>query len=421
MTSTPISNDHILARRAIEALRNGVPSASAVTALGSMQPEAEERFLHQLDQLGESNASDLSFVPGLLISGEFGTGKSHTLAWMEQAALEQNFIVSKVVLSKETPLHAPAKVFQAAVREARLPQGNGSLIHELATQIDYRSKEAEPFLNWAIYQQPHGIIAATVRIHEVAGDPEMAEAIEDYWSGEKIKVSTVKNALKLIGQTQAFDIKPLRIAELAPIRFEFGARFARACGYKGWVMLLDEAELIARYTLLQRGKAYAELARWLRPTDGNGIQGITAVAAITRDFAFEMFANKNDQEDVPDRLSRKGDVQGQILAEHAISGIDIINNDSTAIKPPDGEMLSTIHSRIRDLYRDAHDWDAPLSELKNVVLAKSMRSHIRRWITEWDLARFYPDIKIINIKEGSISANYEEDSELSSGADDEDV
>ena len=34
---------------------------------------------------------------------------------------------------------------------------------------------------------------------------------------------------------------------------------------QGWLLLFDEVELIGRYTLLQRGRSYAELARWLQP------------------------------------------------------------------------------------------------------------------------------------------------------------
>src|SRR4051812_1538173 len=105
-----MSDTQILRRRAIEALRAGVPNRDAVSALGSSQTAIEQRFLEQLDltkQLPRSGANP----GGTLIGGDFGSGKSHALEHLQHLALERNFVVSKVVISKETPLHDPAKLY----------------------------------------------------------------------------------------------------------------------------------------------------------------------------------------------------------------------------------------------------------------------------------------------------------------------
>ena len=39
-----------------------------------------------------------------MIAGGFGAGKSHLLGYLQELALAENFIVSWVVISKETPL-----------------------------------------------------------------------------------------------------------------------------------------------------------------------------------------------------------------------------------------------------------------------------------------------------------------------------
>ena len=128
MTVTHLSEEGT-AQRALEALRNGVPNGDAVNALGCMQPEALDRFNHQLEALARQDLTVpspvVSPIPGTLIAGDFGAGKSHTLAFFEQEALRRGFVVSKVVVSKETPLHDPSKLFAAAVREARLPDSRG--------------------------------------------------------------------------------------------------------------------------------------------------------------------------------------------------------------------------------------------------------------------------------------------------------
>jgi DNA replication protein DnaC len=46
---------------------------------------------------------------GTLVWGGFGAGKSHLLGFMRELALERNFVVSLVPVSKETPMFDPAR------------------------------------------------------------------------------------------------------------------------------------------------------------------------------------------------------------------------------------------------------------------------------------------------------------------------
>src|SRR5947209_5742947 len=107
-------------RRALEALRNGVPNREAVSMLGSNQRAVESAFLQKLVAV-KSAADDGKQVPGLLIAGGFGAGKSHLLDYLEYLAVSNNFVCSRVVISKETPLFDPAKVYLAAMDGAVAP------------------------------------------------------------------------------------------------------------------------------------------------------------------------------------------------------------------------------------------------------------------------------------------------------------
>jgi len=68
-------------RRALEALRAGVPSRDAVGLLGSGQAEIEDRFLALVEQARDGAAG------GMLLGGGFGSGKSHLLQHLGQLAL----------------------------------------------------------------------------------------------------------------------------------------------------------------------------------------------------------------------------------------------------------------------------------------------------------------------------------------------
>jgi len=107
-----VAPDRLALRTAFEALRAGVPNQAAVRLLGSVEDTIEERFEAGLGQLWSDTPA-----PGLLFAGGFGAGKSHLLGFLREVALQQNFVVSSVSISKETPLSAPLAVFTAALRD----------------------------------------------------------------------------------------------------------------------------------------------------------------------------------------------------------------------------------------------------------------------------------------------------------------
>ena len=85
----------------------------------------------------------------------------------------------------------------------------------------------------------------------------------EFWSGDPLPVPDLRRQLKAIGEAKTFSFSPITVRELARQRSRFLPRLLRAGGGAGWVILLDEVEFIDRYSLLQRGRAYAELTRWL--------------------------------------------------------------------------------------------------------------------------------------------------------------
>src|SRR5258707_773118 len=130
----PDEHDAVDFRRALEALRNGVPNRDAVRVMGCSQKEAEQAFLKQLDSADEHLQKGKQ-VPGLLISGGFGSGKSHLLEHLENLALSRKFVCSRVVISKETPLYDPVKVYKAAINAALVPKMTGQAIQEIALKF----------------------------------------------------------------------------------------------------------------------------------------------------------------------------------------------------------------------------------------------------------------------------------------------
>lgn len=287
-----MKDNGIRAKRAIEALRSGVPNRDAVRELGSSHAAIEAAFLNRLGLARQGGAAG-----GLVVSGDFGSGKSHVLEYLQHAALERNYVASKVVISKETPLHDVGKVFRTAVHSARLPDRKGAALDEIADALSTRRDTADyrAFSEW-LHSPESGIndrFAASLYLYnETRGDLALLDRIVRFWAGDKLNVSELRRELKAVGEAATYAFPKITEKELALQRFLFASRLIRAAGYAGWVLLLDEIELIGRYSLLQRAQSYAEVTRWVDPHEPAAIPGIAAVLTVSQDFGSAVIEDK---------------------------------------------------------------------------------------------------------------------------------
>jgi hypothetical protein len=399
-------------RRAIEALRSGVPNRDAVRVMGCNQGAVERLFIDKLRQVPEHLAADKQ-VSGLLVSGDFGSGKSHLLEYLEYCALLEGFICSRVVISKETPLYDPAKLYRAAIESAVIPAHAGHAIQEMALRL-HDSDEYARFYQWC--NKPDAgvgaLFPATLFLHQrLKNDPELVEAIVNFWSGERLVISEVKRGLRLVAAASLFHLRAVPARRLSLERFLFTARMVTGAGYKGWVILLDEVELIGRYSFLQRAKSYGELARWMGLLEAEHYPGILTVAAITADFDAAVLDRKGDFSSVRPKLESKGSDEDRAIAARAEAGMRTIRRGAVELKQPDEVTLRQTYARLRQLHARAYGWEPPDIAVPKPSLMTTMRTHVRRWINEWDLTRLYPGVPI-TIEELELAPSYEELPEL---------
>jgi hypothetical protein len=374
-------------RRAIEALRTGVPNRDAVRHLGTDQRAVEKRFVDDLGQVGAERGSGRQLA-GLLIGGDFGAGKSHLLEWLQHIALEQNFAVSKVVISKEAPLSQPHRVFRTAMHSLRLPKLVGG-IEEVALRM--RPDSASYAETYQRIQDPQSgfdpLFQASLLVHERVNDPEILSKMVAFWRGEKLDLVETRRSLKALGLPM--QLKQRRVVDMALPRFQFVAELLAGAGYSGWVLLLDELELLAAFPLRARAQSYATLARLLGYAPGEAVPGLYTVAAGTNDLTTIVFEVRRDQERIPQRL---GDRLPELMAA-AQAGMDLLRPSSSArmdLVSQDAPRLLRTHDMIRDLYEAAYSWTPPDGRPDLGERSVRMRQYVRRWITQWDLMRLDP-------------------------------
>ncbi|MEA3217584.1 MAG: hypothetical protein QOJ19_3740 [Acidimicrobiia bacterium] len=403
------------ARRALEALRAGVPNRDAVAALGSLQTLVDDRFSLLLDAFVAPD--DGARVRGMLLGGGFGSGKSHVLEHLAHQALQANFVVSKVVISKETALHDPVKVFRAAIDEARLPDRLGSVMDEVAAGLRPASAEYAALYRWVHTDDVpvDSRFAATLFLYEYGrGDPEFADRIVRFWAGDPLPTADLRRRLKEAGAGSTYRLNAVKERDLATHRFRFVSRLMQAAGYAGWVVLLDEVELIGRYSLLQRAKSYAEVCHWVRGDRDDPAAPLVAVLATVDDFEAHVLVGKNDLELIPKRLRQKATAEADLLAAAAETGMRIIEREQIALQPPDRDALDRTYARLKALHAEAYGWNPPDVEGLERLPSNRMRQYVRAWINEWDLCRLDPDY-VPDTTVTDVIVGYDEDADLEDG------
>ena len=82
-------------------------------------------------------------------------------------------------------------------------------------------------------------------------------------------------------------------------------------------MFVDELELVSSYSLLQRARSYAELARWLGKTTDEQYPGLIVVGTVTPGFESQVLGpfGKNDRDVAGNRLRERNEPTQAARAE----------------------------------------------------------------------------------------------------------
>jgi hypothetical protein len=396
-------------RCAIEALRAGVPNRAAIRLLGTTEIEVTTHFADCLEACRQGLKRGEQPV-GQIIAGGFGTGKSHLLGYLQQFALDRNFLVSWLVISKETPLYDVGKLYLSALRNTAVPGANDDAMTAVLWKLQPKNEAFDNLALWAESPAAHLSPLFPALLHLLphqSTDQERLKQIARFLSGGKLSFAHVRQWLREVGAVKLYSLKMLKAQELVRQRLRFVPRLIAAAGYSGWVVLFDEVELIGRYSVLQRGRSYAELARWLGLDSEEKIPGVAAVAAISDDFIENVMWRRRDDEQVPLKLNNRNERE---TAERARLGMEALERKKILLRSPTAAYLESSLDKIRALYADAYGWNGSTRDIGEISTTKSMRQFIKSWITAWDLERLYgirPEIQT-----ESIVSDYEENRDI---------
>lgn len=402
-----MSPQTVMARSAIESLRSGVPSRDAVAQLGTTQHDVRERFEESMDAIAEGRGA----AP-LVISATFGAGKTHLLNYLQSLAAREGFVCSYAVISPEMPLGNAHLVVKALSEAAHAPGQTGKAVRSLAAGLKTDGEEYRHLQEWAREARIDDRFRALFHLYEAfRADEEFRVQILNDFEGRPLLKTVIKNRLKQISEAAAYDLSGPRNALLAHDRIRLLAQFFRASGCKGWVVLFDEMERVGKFSLNQRLAAYSELGWWREAAERMG-SALLPVFTTASGFVAESLTGGTHDEL---RLSSNAEERDQ----QARYGIEMLKSPFR-LESPTPQQEEEIKYRVKAIYEEAYGAPVPgLPDARRDVRI-SIRSEIRRWITLWDLHRFYPDYQAdiavddIHFDPGAIS-----DAEIASEDEDE--
>ena len=89
----------------------------------------------------------------------------------------------------------------------------------------------------------------------------------------------------------------------------------------------------------------------------------------------------------------------------------LIERASVELAEPTDSSLESAYAKLKEIHSQAYDWAPPDVPSASRRTTRRMRSHVRRWIHEWDLKRLYPGVEV-QTEEQHVQPTYSEDKDL---------
>jgi len=250
-------HDQKLALSVVESLRKGIPPQQG-TGLYSV---GNEKLIQGIERHHLSGIEDRGIIR--FISGSWGAGKTHFFRLLREVGFEKGCLVSNVELSiDDVPLNKFERVFYSIVRNIMTPSFYHEEILPEAAPFGRVVEESLVFMSSGGHQSIGEISheqyakASQVLMGNHGIDIDFKKMIQKYWetylpeSTEPTLQDQVRgeilqwfNGEGAIGDyRKRFNVSKIVRKDNARLMLQSLAAFVRASGYKGLIILFDEAE-----------------------------------------------------------------------------------------------------------------------------------------------------------------------------------
>lgn len=233
------------------------------------------------------------------VRGSYGSGKTFLTSLAAAESVEDNFLVSKVVISAtDTPLYRLSGVYRRMCQNLSLTDRKGGSLQTLVDRWLYRledqvieidgiDEDDESFpeavakkveTNLVRVGERAGRLAVCLKAyHKAKFENRFSDArgLLDWMSGDNKVGFDVKKLADVTGRVENWDVVPFLRGWL---------ELMEASGYSGLFLVLDEVETVLRLRRPERLKSFEVLRQLIDAIENNELPGLHLVMTGTPDF-----------------------------------------------------------------------------------------------------------------------------------------
>lgn len=333
------------ARHIIEALRSGVPSRAVGQYFSEARPKIMKELSGRLDLVCDKNKSS-----GMIISGKYGEGKTHLLNTVFNLAHLNNMVVSYLSLSKETPMDKLYLVYQKTRQNTYLPGRQQPGIMQELEKISANSPLAGEMLPFALKSLETDKLYYLFRSYLNTEDSDEKFLLQADLEGDFVANGSLKKIYRRIfGQPVKYNENFSKTRHCGDY-FAFMSHLFTHMGYHGWVILMDETELMGRLSKKARLNAYRNMARFLLPELCP--ESTFTLFALSSSYVEDVIEGKHDYENLEQIYP--------ISQQPARTVLDMLVK-APQLVPLTREEVSSALAKIQDFHGRAYGWTPNVS------------------------------------------------------------
>jgi len=369
----------------LESIRAGIPSRQMIEQLPDLRSHITQKIEADLDELETGNAPR-----GRIIWGEYGQGKTHFLKMTEQQLLHKGYAVSYYTLNRDLGLNNlkvlfPVLANQTLTGDNMIP----GIMNQLAS--DNLPQDLMDLLRQAesgiLHPLPSLILQAFLQFRDADEMLLLYNALmgnQAYWAPAK---AICRKAMRYeLRAMPKFTIK-----EHGQAFFEFFPYLLRILGYKGWVILIDEAELIGKLGKVGRLNSYLNLSYLLNWNEEHKHPFYTLVASAKTLQSEVFYGRRNDVDKMPAAALERFDRASSRTIKNFFD-LAGNSNQNLMLNPIQKEDYLKLYTQIFDLHRQALPWKKDADKtliplIENTIKAqdKPIRAVLRMFIEILDV------------------------------------
>lgn len=333
------------ARHIIEALRSGIPSRAVGQYFSEARPKIMKEVSDRLDQVRDHGKSC-----GMIISGKYGEGKTHLLNTVFNLAHSNQMVVSYLSLSKETPMDKLYLVYQKIIQNTYLPMRRQPGFMQELEKISAGSPLASEMLLYAAKQLETDKLYYLFRSYLNTEDSDEKFLLQADLEGDFIANAPLKKIYRRIfNQPVKYNTNFTKTRHCSDY-FSFMSHLFTQMGYQGWVILIDETELMGRLGKKARLNAYRNMANFLLPE--LCFESTFTMFALSASYREDVIEGKHEYENL-----------ASIYPERQEPARTVLNLLSAApqLLPLTKNEMNEILCKIQDFHGRAYEWTPDLS------------------------------------------------------------